>query len=278
MPQCGAQWDRQCPSDVGLKWPCPGSLLCKGGFASTLPQGHCQEQGTPQWETALVTPPCPSRLPHFPAWFLPSNKILKSDFTHSCCQNPSMLQQFPAAQAPAQPQGNDIPAGGLILQTMEPHCPSCWPVPLAPALPGASGKDGCEIMLENADFYVSPAGSLMFSGQCFEATWSVTHSLWHPDGTAGHRVWHFRQKVGITSSQASMVTALTCQAPSVRVTEQRRLLHILALTPGLGRSHLPSPPCSPQHHRRDSLGRILTPSLASPGTESLWLPISSLGN
>lgn len=115
-PNVGQSRTGSCPSDVGLRRPCPGSLLCKEGFASTLPQGHCQEQGTPQWETALVTPghqpSCPSRLPHFPAWLLPSNKILALAVkTH----------QFPAAQVPAWPQGNDIP---LVASSCKPQNPT----------------------------------------------------------------------------------------------------------------------------------------------------------
>lgn len=61
---------------------------------------------------------------------------------------------------------------------------------------------GVKSRWKNAYFYVSTAGSLMFLGQSFKATCSVTHSLQHPDGTVGRWVWHFRQKVGITSSQA----------------------------------------------------------------------------
>lgn len=38
---------------------------------------------------------------------------------------------------------------------------------------------------KNAYFYVSLAGSLMFLGRRFEATWSVTHSLWHQMGLRG---------------------------------------------------------------------------------------------
>lgn len=197
MPQCVAA-----PSDVRLKGLCPESLLCKKRFIiPMLLWGRLGAllgaEKTPAGRMALATPG------HYqvpPASHTSLAGFCLQKRFGSCCQNLLALHVFPAAPSACPALRQQHPTRGPILQTTGTHCPWLWPTLLAPASPGALGKTGCEITPEKAQFYVSPAGSLVFLGQCFEATWSVTRSLRLPDGTTGCQVQHFRQKVGITLS------------------------------------------------------------------------------
>lgn len=185
-------------AEMAMSWVTP---LQGGGLPPrcTRAGGHCQKLGTPRWGVALAVPGH-HHIPPGSHASLPGFFASRRSFGF-CCQNPSALQPCSAARVPARPRGDHVPLMASSCKLQGPHCLWLWPVPPALAPPGASGKGRCEITPENAYFYVFPTGLLVFLGQRFEATWSVTCSLGHPDGTTGHQVWHFRQKVGITLSR-----------------------------------------------------------------------------
>lgn len=150
------------PSDVGLKRLCPGSLLRKEGeclhAAPGLAGGTTGNWGHPDrgWLWLHLATTMSLQAPTLPCLVFASKQGFGSK-----SQNPSALRPFPAARVPVQARGNII---SLVASSCKPQglAAQLWPAPPAPAPPGALGKDGCEIMPENAYFYVSPAGSLVF--------------------------------------------------------------------------------------------------------------------
>lgn len=147
-PDVGQSGTGGCASDVGLKRPCPGSLLCKGALPLHPHRGTATSRGHPgrqPWShlattTSLQAPTLPCLAFAF-----------KQDFG-SCCQNPSALQQFPAAQVPARPRGSDIP---LVASSCKAQSPTARAA--GSSTPGALGKHGCEITPEKCRFLRLPS-------------------------------------------------------------------------------------------------------------------------
>lgn len=141
-PRGAPMWGRAgwvaVPCAEGLKWPCPGSLLCKGGGVdSALLQGWGAPPGG--GDTLMGggpgctwPPPYPSRLPRFPAWVF----CFQTQFWLLLPKPISTPAAF-SSPSPCLAPGRPRPAHGLILQT------TGTPLPVALARTTGSGTARC---------------------------------------------------------------------------------------------------------------------------------------
>lgn len=226
--------------------------------------GLLLEDARPQRCPGHIQPPR-ARVPALPCLVFTSRWGLAS-----CCQNPSAAAPFPAR-----------PRGDHVLLPSPPRKPrghspertagSCRQLQLPP---GALGRGGCEITPQNAYFYIASPGSLLFLGQHFRG-----HLERYPrpraprDRARGRRDAADGATGTLRGSTRTGHRAPRALLPPRQVSSSHEHRSSARLRP-------PEPPWPPPSSPQGQAGprpeRFPRPPPAPPGTESLWLPPSSL--